>query len=112
MEEWSGTRSVQRGGTREAIAVAGVGEGCGGWRNVLLLSGAGSVVCTNLEPEQALTPNTAQLQDRPGSEQQQDVLDGERMARLLNCASLKALLVLLFPRGHVASVLYALALGC
>ena len=49
--------STERG-SREAITVEGVGEGCGGWRSMLLLSGAGSVVCTSLEPEQVLTPNT------------------------------------------------------
>lgn len=54
MEERSGTCSVQRG-SREAIAVEGVGEGCGGWRSMLLLSGVGSVVCSRLEPEQVLT---------------------------------------------------------
>lgn len=39
MEDWSSGCSVARGRTRDATAVTGVQEGCGGWENVMAEQG-------------------------------------------------------------------------
>lgn len=76
------------------------GRGCSGQGDISLPSRADRVLHSSLELLQALTQTHAQLHDRPGSEQQNHVQDGEWLILWFGPPQ-KTPVVQAVPRGHV-----------